>query len=91
LAETWRGYRPCFIAIMKDLLVATSVWAGLFLFKVLTELLPVPGWSGDFIRAVHGIGTIAVYALFAWFSVNDILLIHRSEKVAVSAPSSKPA
>lgn len=83
-AEVWRGYRPYLVRITTDFLVTATLWAGLFSFKILTYLLPIGGWAGDFIVHVHSAGTLFSIVIFAWLSVNDIYHIHRTHQGTIT-------
>jgi len=78
LGEIWRGYRPHLIKLVVDFLVSATFWVGLFLFHLLTTLLPVPDWAGNLIANIHSTGIIAGLVVFGWLSLNDIYQIHKS-------------
>ena len=71
--EVWTGFRPYLVSITQDFLISASLWVFLFIFKLLTYLLPIPGWAGEFIVHVHSAGTLAAVGIFAWMSVIDII------------------
>src|SRR5690242_6678417 len=78
LGEIWRGYRPHFVKLAVDFLVSATFWVGLFLFHLLTKLLPVTDWAGKLIANIHSTGVIAGLVVFGWLSLNDIYQIHKS-------------
>ena len=71
--EVWDGYRPYLVKFTVDFLITATLWLVLFIFKVLTSYLPVSGWAGEFIVAVHSTGTVAAFGVFAWLFVIDII------------------
>lgn len=75
--EVWYGYRPYLLKLTIDFFVCGSLWLVLFIFKILTALIPVPGWAGNFIMNLHSAGLVAALFILVWLFVNDIFLIHR--------------
>jgi hypothetical protein len=76
LSEIWEGYRPYLVRYTIDFLVSGTILLGLFLFRLLTSLLPMWDLAGKFIGALHSLGAIAAMAMFVWTSVNDTIQIH---------------
>ncbi len=64
------------VKLTVDFLVTGTLWLGLFVFTVVTNLLPVSGWAGMFFTHVHSAGMVAAFAVFVWLSVNDIIQKH---------------
>ena len=62
LGEVWKGYRPYLVRLAIDFLVSASLWLALYIFKILTDLIQVPGWAGTFVVNLHSAGIVA--ALF---------------------------
>jgi len=77
--EIWSGYRPYLLRVTIDFLVSATIWLALFLFKILTDILPITGFAARFIVALHSLGTVAALAIFLFFSVNDIIQIRRGD------------
>ena len=78
LGEIWRGFRPHFIKLAVDFLVSATFWVGLFLFHLLTTLLPVTDWAGKLIANVHSTGVVLGLVVFGLLSLNDIYQIKKS-------------
>ncbi len=78
-AEIWSRFRPYSIAFLVDLLISTSLWIALFLFKMLTSLFPIEGWVGEFIRNIHAVGVVATFTVFALLFAVDTYRIHQEE------------
>lgn len=74
--EVWLAYRPYLVKLTVDFLVPVTMWVGLFIFTSLTNLLPIPGWAGEFVIHLHSAGTVAAIGIFGWLSINDIIQIH---------------
>ena len=72
--EVWAGYRPYLVRIIIDFLIPASLWVALYLFHLLTSKLPITGWTGEFIVFLHSAGAVGIFGLFAWWSVNDIIV-----------------
>jgi len=77
LAEIWSGYRPYAVALAVDLLISTSLWLILFIFKVLTRWLTISGWAGDFIVEIHSAGAVGSFLVFAILFAVDLARLHR--------------
>ena len=73
--EVWVGYRPYLVKFTIDFLVTASLWMALFIFKYITKFLPITGWAGDFIVALHSAGVVGAVGVFVWLSLNDIIHI----------------
>jgi hypothetical protein len=73
--EVWTGYRPYLVKFMIDLLVTATLWLVLFVFKVLTDYLPITGWAGEFIVNLHSAGTVFIVAIFVLLSAIDIIQV----------------
>jgi hypothetical protein len=78
-SEVWSGYRPYLVRFTIDFLVSATIWLALFLFKIVTDMLPITGYAARFIVALHGLGTIAAMLIFLVSSVNDIIQIRRRD------------
>jgi len=70
---------PYLLRVTIDFLVSATIWLALFLFKILTDILPITGFAARFIVALHSLGTVAALAIFLFFSVNDIIQIRRGD------------
>jgi hypothetical protein len=75
--EYWVGFRPYLLRLTISFSVSGILYLGLYLFVRLTEFLPVPGWAGKFIGALHSVGIIVSFGVFALLSVNDIIQVAR--------------
>jgi MFS superfamily sulfate permease-like transporter len=75
--ELWRECRPYLLAICKDAVVCVSLYAVLLAFHWIFMLFPVPGWEGQWIQHIHGIGIIVAFTLFAWLIVKDLYKLHK--------------
>jgi len=71
--EIWAGVRPFFIKIAIDFLITASLWVGLYLFKIMANLMPIPGWAGELVVHIHSAGTVAAVVIFMWYSILDII------------------
>jgi membrane protein implicated in regulation of membrane protease activity len=76
-SELGNGYRPYLLRFSIDFLVCATIWLVLFLFKVMTDVLPITGFAAKFVVALHSLGTDAAMVIFLFFSVNDIIQIRR--------------
>ncbi len=70
--EVWLGYRPYLVRFTIDLLITGTLYIALFIFKLLTEFLPVGGWASDFIVHLHSAGVVGAVGVFALLSVIDL-------------------
>jgi hypothetical protein len=77
VAEIWRGYRPYAVKLTIDFLVSGSIWVGLFFFQLLRQTLPINSWGAILIDHLHSAGAVAAFVLFTWWSIVDIILVHR--------------
>jgi hypothetical protein len=77
-SEVWSELRPYVVKFSVDLLATSGLWMVLFLFKVLTELLAIPGWAGEFIVHLHAAGAVAAFGLFACLFAVDLWAIRKN-------------
>jgi len=75
--EVWRGFRPYLVKFAVDFGISGTLWLGLFVFHTLTRFLPVPDWAGTLIVHMHSAGSVAIFGIFAFLSVNDLVHIRR--------------
>ena len=78
--EYWAGFRPYLLKFAVDFSVSGSLYLGLYLFRLLTHLLPVVGWAGSFIEHLHSAGIVVAFGIFAWLFVNDIIQIGKKSE-----------
>jgi hypothetical protein len=79
--EAWAGFRPYLLKLTVDFLVAGSIWLFLFLFTLLTKLLPISGWAARFLVFIDSLGAVAAMVMLVWFAVNDTIQLHRGGMV----------
>jgi len=77
--EVWRAFRPYLVRLTIDFLVSASLWVALFIFKILTNLIQVPGWAGIFIVNLHSAGIVAALFILVFLFVVDIAQIRREK------------
>jgi hypothetical protein len=65
--------------VVGDLFEFSAVWCALYLFHLLTTFLPVEGWAGRFIAAIHQIGSVAVVALLVIYLIVDVVKSRREK------------
>jgi hypothetical protein len=75
--ELWARIRPYLLLIATDSLVTLALYLVLLGFQRLARLLPIPGWEGEWIQHIHGIGIIGAFVLFAFLIVRDLYRIHK--------------
>ena len=75
--EIWDDVRPYARVILKDLAIAVLLWLALASFKVLTYVVPVDGWAGDFIRNIHAVGLVVLFGILAVFLAWDVISLYR--------------
>jgi hypothetical protein len=73
----WLTLRPYALSLLVDWLLAVGLWGLLWLFERITALVPIGGWAGEFILAIHATGTVVAYGLFAGLLVWDIIEIRK--------------
>lgn len=78
-SEVWLSYRPYFVKIAVDFLIAVSLWVVLFLFKMLTKVLAIDGWAGQFIINMHAAGSVAAFGVFALLFFLDMYSLHNGK------------
>ena len=71
--EIWVLYRPYFIKFSADFLIVSTIWILLYIFKILTNLLPIGEAAGEFIRLLHAVVTVANFGVLVWFFMIDII------------------
>jgi hypothetical protein len=69
--ENWGLIKFLEIAV-ADWLKLTIVWLLLYLFQLLSKLLPVGGFAGRWIEYIHEFGSIAVVLLLISFLLIDV-------------------
>ncbi len=80
LDEVWEDAKPYMVKLVVDLLVATSLYLGLYFFKLLSDRLPIPGWAGTFIVNLHSVGIVFAFAVFAGLFIIDVIDINRRRR-----------
>lgn len=75
--EVWLEFRPYLRALLVDFCISAGLWILLFAFKLLTKLLAIDGWAGDFIIIIHSVSTILAFAAFGILFTFDVWLIRR--------------
>jgi hypothetical protein len=79
LQDLWLDIRPYILCLVKDWLIATTMWTLLWLFKKLTSIAPIVGWAGEFMVNLHAVGTVMVYGIFVSMLVWDIVDLYRKK------------
>jgi hypothetical protein len=59
--------------VVGDFLRVAVVWILLFLFDLLTKFLPVAGFAGTFIHAVHQAGSVALVLILVVGLLIDVI------------------
>lgn len=77
LQEIGGGIRPYVVAMVKAFLIASLFWILMYIFEKVVFLLPVEGLVATIVGLIHGIGTVAAFAIFSWIFVADIFQIQR--------------
>ena len=78
--EVWSGFRPYLIRVSLDFLISGLLWLSLFLFKSLTQLLPIAHWAAEFIEKIHTVGALVAFVLFGVLFAVDIYALHHGAK-----------
>lgn len=73
LKDVWTEVRPFLVKLIKDWIIAVSLWLSLWCFRRIVGMLPIYGWPGAFIEDIHSVGTVAAYGLFVGLFLYDIL------------------
>ena len=76
-AEVWGGSRPYLVKLVIDTLISISLYVVLYLFKVLADTFPIPGWAGSFIVNLHATGVVLALTTLVGLFVIDIARIRR--------------
>lgn len=77
--EIWHEFRPYLLDFMVDFLVSAALWTLLFLFKLLTTLLPIGGWAGTAIVMIHSASAILAFTTLGVLFTQDIFRIRRGQ------------
>ena len=80
LEEVWSGSRPYLVKIAINLVVAGSLWVVLYVFELLTTLIPISSEAGAIILTLHSAGVVMAFFILVWYSVIDIVEVHREQK-----------
>ena len=59
--------------VLGDFLRVVVVWILLFLFDLLAKHLPVPGFAGKLIQAIHQAGSVALVLVLVIFLLIDVV------------------
>jgi hypothetical protein len=71
----WLKTTPSFVfvkMVWDDLWKLAVLWTALYLFHFLPKYMPVPGFAGRLIEAIHQAGSVAVAALLVYFLIMDV-------------------
>jgi hypothetical protein len=63
-----------------DFLRVVVVWVLLYLFDLLTKYLPVAGFAGTFIHAIHQAGSVALVLILVIWLLIDVIQSLRKKK-----------
>ena len=63
--------------VLTDFVKLALVWILLYLFQFLTKYMPVAGFAGRWIEAIHQLGSVAVAVLLVIFLIVDVIQSHR--------------
>ena len=77
--EVSRPIRSYLVRLTIDFLVSAGLWLALYIFKMLTSLIQVPGWAGTFIVNLHSAGLVATLFILVVLFVIDIAQIRREK------------
>jgi hypothetical protein len=66
--------------VFVDFLRVAVVWALLYLFDLLTEYMPVPGFAGRLIHVIHQSGAVALVLMLVIFLLIDVVQSFRNKK-----------
>jgi hypothetical protein len=75
--EVWLELRPYLCALLVDFIISAGLWILLFAFKLLTRLLAIDGWTGEFIIVVHSLNMILAFITFGILFTWDIWSIRK--------------
>jgi SNF family Na+-dependent transporter len=72
---TWKNHP--FVEFVKividDFLSVAIVWVLLYFFERLTERMPVPGFAGRLIQAIHQAGSVALVLILVFWLLVDVV------------------
>jgi hypothetical protein len=90
LKDAWYDARPSVVRvtsdlfvvlakIAKDLIIASSLWLGVFAFHLLAHLFELNDFVAKFLLALHATTAICALVVFAFLFLYDIYHHHRQE------------
>jgi len=59
--------------VVGDFLRVVVVWVLLYFFDLLTKYMPVPGFAGSFIHAIHHSGAVILVLALVIFLLIDVV------------------
>jgi hypothetical protein len=66
--------------VVGDFLRVAVVWVLLYLFDLLTMHMPVPGFAGRLIHAIHQAGSVALVLILVIWLLIDVIQSLRKKK-----------
>ena len=66
--------------VLTDSLKLALIWVLLWLFHFLPKYMPVEGFAGKWMEAIHQLGSVAVVILLVIFLIIDVIESHRENK-----------
>jgi hypothetical protein len=76
-SDIWTGYRPYFVTLSINSLVAITIYLWLYVFDRIQGYFPIPGWGARFVDALHAAGSVAAFVVFSFLSIIDIWNIRK--------------
>ncbi len=84
LVEAWEKARPYLIEMSADLMIGSSMWCSLYLFKMMTSALTLGGEASELILIIHSWGVIIAFGLFAGLLIVGLVEIRIGELTEAS-------
>tara|TARA_R110001583_G_scaffold195537_1_gene375650 strand:- start:18755 stop:19006 length:252 start_codon:yes stop_codon:yes gene_type:complete len=75
--EIWSSLRPYLVLMIRDAIVCALLWMFLWLFKMLTNVIEIGGWAGEWIANIHSLGAILAFSAFGVLFIVDVIKLHK--------------